>query len=77
MSECTLKERLQCIAIGLGMTVFLLVVGWCAVAFTCATSNSILNSASSRPASPTMDRSVLLAAVNADSRAAQPGNKND
>lgn len=77
MSECTLKERLQCIAIGLGMTVFLLVVGWCAVAFTCATSNSILNYASSRPDSPMMDRSVFLTALDADSRAAQPGHKND
>lgn len=63
MGKCTLKERLQCFAIGIGVAVVLMGFGWCVVMITWSTSASILNTASSRTAKPMAERSVLHAAA--------------
>lgn len=73
MSECTMKDHLHSIAVGIGLAVVLFAIGGGVVFLSWATSTNILNSAPGRTDQLMMERSAYLAAANANSPAARPG----
>lgn len=68
MRKCELKDMAHSAAIGAGLLLVMIVVGWAAVMLTWAASDNGPTSAPSLTAQPMTERSVLLAAADANSQ---------
>lgn len=71
MRKCELKDMAHSAAIGAGLALVLIGIGWAALLITLAASDNGLASAPSLTAQPMTERSVLLAAADASSQRAR------